>query len=518
MGAKYPAAPLGLITVAALLPREWELKLVDMNAEPLLDEHIEWADLVFMGGMLPQQRNMLEIIDRVHKQGKKIVVGGPDPTSQPEVYKEADYLVLGEAETTIRPFLKDLERDAQRGIYTSDKKPCMAETPVPRYDLLNFKNYLMVGVQFSRGCPFNCEFCDIIELYGRVPRTKSPDQVVEELDTLYRLGYRGHVDFVDDNFIGNKEEGKKILTRLREWSKEHGYPFFYSTEASINLADEDELLELMQDLDFRYVFVGIESPDPEILKNSNKYQNVNRKLSEDLNKIYRHGIVVNAGFILGFDGESPETSKMLLDSIEAGKIAMAMVGLLYALPNTQLTRRLEKEGRLFKATHKLTGDEVDQASSGLNFVPSRSRVEIKKDFKIIINAIYGDKNYFNRILKLAKTLKVKPKQKRGIKGLLISARAFMKLIRQMGLFSKRALYFWRNIGALLFTRPSSLETAVNLMAMHLHFKSQTQFIVQLLDEEILRLEMKGEEAFHRQMLGKEKVDYSLDFPSAELAN
>jgi hypothetical protein len=341
---------------------------------------------------------------------------------------------------------------------------------------------------------------------------------VEELDTLYRLGYRGHVDFVDDNFIGNKEEGKKILTRLREWSKEHGYPFFYSTEASINLADEDELLELMQDLDFRYVFVGIESPDPEILKNSNKYQNVNRKLSEDLNKIYRHGIVVNAGFILGFDGESPETSKMLLDSIEAGKIAMAMVGLLYALPNTQLTRRLEKEGRLFKATHKLTGDEVDQASSGLNFVPSRSRVEIKKDFKIIINAIYGDKNYFNRILKLSKTLKVKPKQKRGIKGLLISARAFMKLIRQMGLFSKRALYFWRNIGALLFTRPSSLETAVNLMAMHLHFKSQTQFIVQLLDEEILRLEMKGEEAFHRQMLGKEKVDYSVDFPSAELAN
>ncbi|HCL55631.1 MAG TPA: B12-binding domain-containing radical SAM protein [Spirochaetia bacterium] len=503
MGAKYPAAPLGLITVAGLLPKEWEMKLVDMNAEPLSDQDIEWADLVFIGGMLPQQKNMLSLIDRVHSLGKKTVLGGPDPSSQPEIYAKSDYLVLGEAEKTIWPFLKDLENGVEKGIYQNAEKPAMCETPVPRYDLLNLNHYLMIGVQFSRGCPFNCEFCDIIELYGRVPRTKSPDQVIKELDFLYELGYRGHVDFVDDNFIGNKKDGKAILIRLKEWSKAHNYPFFYSTEASINLADDDELLKLMQELDFRYVFVGIESPNPEILKSTQKFQNVNRKLEEDLDKIYRHGIVVNAGLIVGFDGETSESAKTILEIVEKGKIAMAMVGLLYALPNTQLTRRLQKEGRIFDNTTQVKElSEVDQTTTGINFVPTRSRVEIKKDFLYLIKHIYDDKIYFNRIKRLGKALRVKPSQKRGIKGILKSARAFFRLIGKMGLFSKRALYFWRNIFLFLFTKPSSLETAVNLMAMHLHFKEQSKYITKTITQEIQNLEEFGEENFNAKMLGK----------------
>lgn len=480
MGAKYPAAPLGLITVAGLLPRDWSLKLIDMNADPLSDEDIIWADLVFIGGMLPQQKNILLLIKRIQALNKKVVVGGPEPTSQPELYKDADYLVLGEAELTLPAFLKDLEQGIEHGIYQTNEKSLMSQSPIPRYDLLNFKNYLMIGVQFCRGCPYNCEFCDIIELYGRVPRTKSPAQIIDELDTLYNLGYRGHIDFVDDNFIGNKAKVKEILQELKLWSKKRNYPFYYSTEASINLADEDELLSLMQELDFRYIFVGIESPNPEILKTTQKYHNTNRKISEDLKKIYAHGMVVNAGFIIGFDQETSESAQAVIDTIENGNIAMAMAGLLYALPNTQLSRRLEKEGRLLKQSQIIGENDVDQATTGINFMPTRPKDEILQDYLKIITTIYDDKIYFNRILRLARLLKIKPKHKKSFHSILISVRSLFRLICKIGIFSKRAGYFWRNTLLLLLTKISSLETAINLMAMHLHFKIQTQHIAQLM--------------------------------------
>ncbi len=316
MGAKYPASPLGLLTMAALLPAEWELRLLDLNTATLDDADIDWADLVFIGGMLPQQPRFLRLIERVHARGKKVVAGGPDPTSQPEIYRSADYLVLGEAESSLPPFLADLARGAPGGTYESAEKPDLAKTPVPRFDLLELKNYLMIGVQFSRGCPFNCEFCDIIELYGRTPRTKTPQQIVAELDALYRLGHRGHVDFVDDNFIGHKAKAKEILRAVKDWSEDHGHPFFFSTEASINLADDEELLGLMRDLDFRYVFVGIESADSEVLRSMHKQPNLTRNVVEDLHRIYRYGMVVNGGFILGFDGETSESARKMVEVIE----------------------------------------------------------------------------------------------------------------------------------------------------------------------------------------------------------
>ncbi len=504
LGAKFPAAPLGMITLAALLPQEWDMRLIDLNTTRLDDSAIDWADLVFLGGMLPQQINLLKLIDRVHARGKKVVVGGPDPTSQPKTYQKADYLVLGEAEATIYPFLADLEKGVQSGIYTSEHKPDIKKSPVPRFDLLNLKDYLMIGIQFCRGCPFNCEFCDIIELFGRIPRTKTPEQVIKELETLYQLGYRGHIDFVDDNFIGHRSKVKELLIMLKDWSKRHNFPFFYSTEASVNLADDEELLGLMRDLDFRYLFVGIESPDPKILKFAQKGQNIDRRLIEDLSKIYQYGMIVNAGFILGFDNEDTHSAKLITDIVQDSKIVMAMVGLLYALPNTQLTRRLKKETRLLKninpTDEKSQALLVDQSSSGLNFVTRRPRTEIMRDFLFIINTVYSDKNYFDRCLELGRVLQTNYRYQPSLKRILNSVKAFIKLVAKLGFRKSAAFYFWRNIFCLLFSNPKALEAMVNLMAMFIHFSKETKFITNIMNEKIRKIEEIGEANFYKELL------------------
>ena len=431
MGAKYPAAPLGMITLAALLPQEWEIKLIDLNITNLDSSEIDRADLVFIGGMLSQQNSFLSLIELAHARGKKVVAGGPDPTSQPQIYEDADFLVLGEAETSIIPFLNDWQKGKARGKYFPDTRPDITRTPVPRFDLLDLDSYLMIGVQFCRGCPFNCEFCDIIELYGRKPRTKTPQQVVNELQALYSLGYRGHIDFVDDNFIANKKCTKKILYAVKEWSEACGNPFFYSTEASIDLADDDELLDLMRAVDFRYVFIGLESPDELVLESVQKKQNLRRNVIENLRKIYSYGIVVNPGFIIGFDDEIRESARKIVDIIKEGSLCMSMVGLLYALPNTQLTRRLESENRLFITASEMSKydkNDVDQTTGGLNFVTKRPRAEIIEDYLYVLGEVYATKNYFDRVLQLSKVLKVDYKFKPSLKQKFRYARAFFKSI------------------------------------------------------------------------------------------
>jgi radical SAM superfamily enzyme YgiQ (UPF0313 family) len=497
MGARYPASPLGLITMAALLPAEWEVRLLDLNTGPLNDADIDWADLVFIGGMLPQQPRFLRLIERVHSRGKKVVAGGPDPTSQPEVYRSADHLVLGEAESTLPLFLADFARGAPGRLYESEDKPDVTQTPIPRFDLLQLDHYLMIGVQFSRGCPFNCEFCDIIELYGRIPRTKTPQQIVAELDALYRLGHRGHVDFVDDNFIGHKSKAKEILRAVKDWSETHGHPFFFSTEVSINLAADEELLSLMQELDFRYVFVGIESADRGVLESMHKQQNLARNTVEDLHRIYRHGMVVNGGFILGFDGETSHSARQMVEVIEQGKIVMPMVGLLFALPNTQLTRRLRGEGRLLEDTGRLKpaheSSEVDQTTSGLNFIPERPEAEILGDLLHVLEAAYSTRSYFDRCLRLSQTLRVRPRFKPSWGRKVRYARAFLKTVVKLGLPPSTAYYYWRNLLTLLFTRSSALETVVNLMAMYLHFGRQTEFVSSVMAGNIQRLRARTPE-------------------------
>jgi radical SAM superfamily enzyme YgiQ (UPF0313 family) len=488
VGAKYPASPLGMITMAALLPSKWHLRLIDLNTATLNDSDIDWADLVFIGGMLPQQKKFLQLIDRVHGRGKKVVAGGPDPTSQPEVYQSADYLVLGEVESSIQVFLKDLDSGVQYGTYRPDRRPDMIESPVPRFDLLDLKGYLMIGIQFSRGCPFNCEFCDIIELYGRNPRTKTSEQIIRELETLYALGYRGQVDFVDDNFIGQKQKAKEILRAVKAWSEDNGHPFFFSTEASINLADDEELLSLMRDLDFRYVFIGIESTDEEVLSSVHKKQNLNRDIKSDLHKIYSYGIVVNGGFILGFDQETSESARKLVDIIKGGSVVMSMIGLLYALPNTQLRRRLKRENRLLESTvqqqYSLVSTEIDQTTTGINFISKRPKEEIIRDYLHILHEVYLTKNYFNRCLNLGKVIRTNYLYKPTLKRMVRYALGFLKTVVKLGLRPSTSYYYWRNILVILLTNTSSIETVVNLMAMYLHFRPQTNFISGLMKENL----------------------------------
>src|SRR3954470_5215626 len=401
MGVRRPAAPLGLLTVAAMLPKDWTVRLIDCNTQAFGDEDLAWADVVFTGGMLPQQADTLRLIDMCRAAGKPVVVGGPDPTSSPHIYEKADFRVLGEAESIIDEFIAAWESGTRSGVFTAPKfQADVTKTPVPRFDLLKFEDYLYLGVQYSRGCPFTCEFCDIIELYGRVPRTKTVEQMFVELETLYRMGYRGHLDFVDDNFIGNKKSLRQFLPQLAEWQRAHGYPFELSTEASVNLADDAELLDLMGAANFFAVFVGIESPDPATLVAMKKKQNTRRNIAESIHKIYGAGMLVTAGFIVGFDNEKVAMADAMVDFIEEAAIPVAMVGLLYALPNTQLTRRLSSEGRLHVNHDHGPAIGGDQCTAGINFDPLRPLRDILMDYKLVLESVYHPTAYARRMDRL----------------------------------------------------------------------------------------------------------------------
>jgi radical SAM superfamily enzyme YgiQ (UPF0313 family) len=419
-GAKYPAPPLGLITVAALLPTSWSIRLVNRNTEELTDDDLDWADLVFTGGMLPQCYDTIDVIDLCHARGKPVAVGGPSVTSSPDIYQKANFRVLGEAEGIIDKFVAAWETGAREGVFEAEKfQVDVTKSPIPRFDLLKFDDYLHIGVQFSRGCPFVCEFCDIIELYGRVPRAKTNAQMLTELDELYRLGYRGHVDFVDDNLIGNKKAVKAFLPELAKWLDAHDYPFEFTTEASLNLADDAELLVLLNRANFVGVFIGIESPDTATLIAMRKKQNTRRSIAQSIHKIYAAGLVVHAGFIIGFDSETQSAAEAMVDLIEEAAIPVCMVGLLYALPNTQLTRRLEREGRMLshfeRAEAKNDGhvlprfergdvESADQCTMGLNFATLRPRQEILADYVHILERIYDPVAFTGRLQRLAKML------------------------------------------------------------------------------------------------------------------
>ena len=502
VGAKYPASSLGLLTVAALFPQHWIFKLIDENVESLLDDHLKWADIVCTGGMITQQKSMLNFIRRVHDLDRIVVVGGPDPTSQPEVYHEADFLVLGEGEITIPMFLNDLQKGAKSGRYFSEEKANMLNAVVPRYDLIRFRNYIMIGLQFIRGCPFNCEFCDVIELYGRIPRFKSSEQVINELQSLYDLGYRGHIDMVDDNFIGNKKKAKELLRELKIWTQNHGYPFYFTTEASINLADDDELLQLMKEVDFRYVFLGIETPENDTLELNKKKQNVNKSIEDAVRKLLSFGIVSNGGYIIGFDSESRQIADNMIDSIQKSGICMAMIGLLYALPNTQLTRRLATEGRLFQQASRSVGEsDFDQMTSGLNFITLISRADILRNFIRVLNVIYEPSNYYKRIVFTGLNIRPHYKHTPDFRTWLIYMRSFLRVCNKAGFNTATGFYYWRMFFTVIFRNPKGIEAAVNLAAMFIHFRKQKEYIVSTMSHTIGELEKTGEEAYHARMMG-----------------
>ncbi|MFC2074792.1 B12-binding domain-containing radical SAM protein [Bdellovibrionota bacterium] len=456
--ATFP--PLGLLTVAAMVPKEWDKKLVDVNVADLTDEQIEWADIIFIGAMIVQQECSKEIISRCKEKGKKVVAGGPLFTTDHERFSGVDHFVLNEAEVTLPLFLKDLEEGNLKPIYTSQERPDVAKTPIPLWSLINFKNYLTMAVQYSRGCPFDCEFCDIVIMNGRVPRTKSPEQMLREFQALYDAGWRKPVFIVDDNFIGNKRHVKQMLPELIKWQKEHKYPFSLFTEASTNLADDQELMQMMSAANFYKVFLGIETPSIDGLKECGKFHNVKRELTEVVKTIHQNGMQVMGGFIVGFDSDTESIFEAQIKFIQQTGVVTAMVGLLTALPQTRLWHRLKAEGRLLKES---SGENTDGT---LNFIPKINRDTLIDGFNRIMATIYSPKEYYKRINTFIKSYKPTVRNKMSVAEII----NLFKSMWEIGVRSKARFRFWLLLLRTAVTKMKAFPMAVELAIMGQHFE------------------------------------------------
>ena len=461
--------PLGLITVAAILPQEWEFKLVDHNVREITESDWDWAELVVISGMIVQKEDMLATISAAKQKGKLVAVGGPYATTSPQEVEAADFLILDEGEITLPMFIAAIERGDRSGVFRGTEKPAVTQTPIPRYDLLDISAYDNMSVQFSRGCPFQCEFCDIIVLYGRKPRTKTPEQLLAELECLYDLGWRGAVFMVDDNFIGNKRNVKLLLQELKVWMEQKGYPFGLTTEASVDLAKDDELMELMVECNFKKVFLGIETPDQDSLALTNKFQNTRDPLTESIDKITKAGMQVMAGFIIGFDGEKAQAGDRIVQFVEQTAIPMAMFSMLQALPSTALWNRLEKEGRL------LNGSANINQTTLMNFVPTRDIEDIATEYVDAFWQLYDPTAYLNRIfryyMKLGESKNVVSKRTSWK-----SIRALGLLLWKQGVLAQTRILFWRNLIQVLVKKPRQLEIYLTLCAYLEHFV-EYRFIV-----------------------------------------
>lgn len=460
--AAYP--PLGLLTVSSLLPKDWDKKLVDLNVSDLSDEDIAWADMVFISAMLVQKQNAQEIIDRCKKLDRTVVAGGPAFITQHKRFTGIDHLVLNEAEITLPLFLKDLEKGNPKPIYESDERPDISKTPAPDWSLINFKDYSTMTLQYSRGCPFDCEFCDIIIMNGRVPRTKTPEQMIGEFQSLYEAGWRGAVFVVDDNFIGNTANVKKFLPVLIDWQKHHKYPFKLITEASTNLADDEELMQMMSAANFYNVFLGIETPDVDGLKECGKVQNTTRDLAESVKIIQKNGMQVMGGFIVGFDTDTESIFEAQIKFIQKLGIVTAMVGVLTALPKTRLWHRLKSEGRLLKET---SGENTDGT---LNFMPKMGKDKLVDGYKQIISRIYSPKNYYRRINTFLKNYKHTVKGKPSFNHYM----AGLKSIWKIGILSSSRSLYWKLFFKTLFTRVKLLPLAIEFSICGQHFEEITK--------------------------------------------
>jgi radical SAM superfamily enzyme YgiQ (UPF0313 family) len=455
--AAFP--PLGLLTVGAMLPADWEKKLVDVNVEPLMDEQILRADIVFISAMIIQKKSAQEIIDRCRNLGRKVVAGGPAFTTKHDGFSGVDHFVLNEAEVTLPLFLADLAAGSLKRIYVSQEKPTLAETPIPLWSLINIKDYAALAVQYSRGCPYNCEFCDIIVMNGRRPRIKSAAQIKKEFQAIYDTGWRKSVFIVDDNFIGNRHEVKKMLPELIAWQKERKFPFTLLTEASTDLANDEELMQMMSDANFFKVFLGLETPDNKSLKECGKYQNAAMNLVEAVNTIHRHGIQVMGGFIVGFDNDTESIFEEQIKFIQQIGVVTAMVGLLTALPKTRLWHRLETEGRLLSES---TGENTD---GSLNFVPVMGVENLQAGYRKILKTIYSPKCYYQRINTFIAnyTPTVRTKIKRE------DLRPFYRSAWRIGIISRARFRYWRLLIKTLIKKRTALPIAVELAIYGLHY-------------------------------------------------
>jgi radical SAM superfamily enzyme YgiQ (UPF0313 family) len=453
--------PLGLLTVASMLPREWSKRLVDASVTRLRKKDLEWADCAFIGGMTVNRESAHQIIARCKQAGLKVIAGGPLFTMEHEEFEKVDHFVLNEAELTLPEFLKDFERGCARRVYMSTEFADIQETPAPMWELAELDRYGTMSIQFSRGCPHNCEFCNVTSLFGHRPRTKTVEQILYELDGLYDLGWRGNVFFVDDNLIGNKGKLKaELLPALIEWRKgKKAGPF--STEVTINLADDEELMSMMGEAGFGTVFIGIETPDEDSLAECSKKQNMNRDLVEDVKRMQRAGFLVDGGFIVGFDNDTPGIFQRQIDFIQKSGIVNAMVGMLQAPPGTRLYERLEQAGRLL---NQMSGDNVDGTT---NIIPVMSIEALKDGYRHILERIYAPESHYQRIKTFLREYKPpKIKASWDFEHLL----AFIRSICRLGILGKERAHYWRLVWWTLFRCPRSFRIAMALAVYGYHLR------------------------------------------------
>jgi radical SAM superfamily enzyme YgiQ (UPF0313 family) len=465
IGKKAAFPPLGLLTLGAMLPKEWSKRLIDINVTKLTEQDLAWADCAFISAMVLQRESARQAIARCKKAGLKVVCGGPLFTSEYEQFEEVDHFVLNEAELTLPPFLAELEQGCARRIYETSEFSDIRETPAPTWELADLKRYASMSIQFSRGCPFDCEFCSVTTLFGHRPRIKTAEQIVAELDSLYNLGWRGQVFFVDDNFIGNKRYLKsQLLPTLIQWRRDKkGLPF--NTETSINLVDDERLMQMMVDAGFDSVFIGIETPDEKSLGECNKRQNKNRDLVEDVKLIQRAGLQVQGGFIVGFDSDTRSIFQRQIDFIQKSGIVTAMVGLLQAPVGTRLYKRLKKEDRL--ADH-ISGDNVDGTT---NIIPQMDLGMLREGYRNIMRHIYSRKHFYKRVKTFLREYKA-PKAK-----IPLDFQHFLAFFRSsihLGIFSNERLQYWRLLLWTLFRRPGLFSLAVTLTIYGHHFRKVCQ--------------------------------------------
>lgn len=468
--AAFP--PLGLLTVAAMLPKEWHLKLVDMNIASLTDSSLKWADYVFISAMVVQRESAEDVIKRCNELHTKVVAGGPLFTTGYDEFTGIDHFVLDEAEITLPEFIEDIEHGQPRHMYTSKERPDISLTPIPRWSLIDMKKYSSMSMQYSRGCPFNCEFCDIIILNGHQPRTKRVPQVLAEMEAIYNSGWRGALFIVDDNFIGNKRKLKsETLPAMIEWMKERDYPFLLSTEVSINLSDDDTLMELMIEAGFNRVFIGIETPNEDSLVECHKSQNTNRDLVSAVRKIQNIGMEVQGGFIVGFDNDPVSIFKRQIEFIQNSGIVTAMVGLLNAPRGTQLYQRLKGENRLVK---EMSGDNTDFS---LNFIPKMNHETLINGYNTILHTIYSPKQYYDRARTFLKHYR--PSNKRKVRINTEDISALIKTTWILGIKEKGRKYYWKFVMSTLFKTPKLFPISISLAVYGYHFRKVVEKYVTL---------------------------------------
>ena len=462
-GRRSVFPPLSLLTVSSLLPTTCNRRLVDLNVERLSTSALKWADMVFVTGMLAQEESLHSVVAQAKKLDKVVVLGGPYVTSTIKELPHADHIFQGEAETTLPEFFADLERGEAKRVYKAPQRPSMAISPVPDFRLVDFKRYSCMSVQYSRGCPFSCEFCDIIEIYGRVPRTKSNEQMVAEFDDLKRRGWRGPVFIVDDNFIGNKKNVRQLLPELVDWQKRNGHPFSLLTEASVNLADDDDLLSNMREAGFRRVFLGIETPVEESLKEAQKTQN-RGNLLDSVKKIQSYGMEVMGGFIVGFDHDPIDIFQRQIEFIRESAIPLAMVGMLNALPDTQLWKRLEREGRLLG--EDATGNNT---ISTLNFIPKMDVETLVNGYQSIMKTIYKPREFYQRALDSLRRTECDTPEPTPY-NLIEEVKALAHLFLKLGVLDVERKEFWRFIIQAIRKHHDRMSESMRFAAMGYHFR------------------------------------------------